>query len=125
MLQHADVFRVAAAGWHGDVHSGAESHALARLARGAGARVERELMGRDVEDRGVLCEAVLAAIAVVDIPIEDQNLFNSNYLLECPRCDRDPVEQTKPHRTSGFCVVTRRAQGSESAIGSTLRHIYG
>ncbi len=125
VLEHPDVLEVAATGWHGDVDGGTASHAGTRFTGGSGSRVERELVGRDVEDRRVALERVLAAVSVVDVPIQDQNPFNSGFLLECFRGDRDIVEQTEPHRAVWFRVVTGGPHSRETAFRLTSHNMHG
>lgn len=114
--QDSDVLVVSAARWHGDVHRRASAAVDPRLTRGARAWVERKLMGRQIEHRGVIFKAVLAAIPVMNIPVDDQNLFNSACLLKCPRGYRDAVEETEAHRVIRFGVVPGWAQSRKARI---------
>ena len=114
-LDDADVFRIAAAGGHRHVERRAETAADAGLAMAARARIERELMRRDVRHVRIVLEAVLRAVSVVHIPIEDQDAWRSELRLSHARSDRDVIQETEAHRAVRLGVMARRANRGESA----------
>ena len=55
-------------------------------------------MDRDVQDVGARGEDVVRAVAVVDVPVEDQHALEPAEPDRMLRGDRDVVEQAEPHR---------------------------
>jgi hypothetical protein len=100
----AEVFLVAAPGREWDVDGGARTGPLTQLRDGSGPGVVGELMGGHVEDGGVELEAVLGSVAVVYVPVEDEEPPEPG-CLQSPRSDRDVVEQAEPHGSRGLGVV--------------------
>ena len=63
-------------------------------------------------------EAVLGAIAVVDIPVDDGHPGDSALALQITGGYRDIVEKTKPHDLIEFGVVARRPAATEGIFGA-------
>ena len=102
------------AGGHGHVHVGAPARAVAALVHETGARVERVLVGRDVGDPGVAPEHGLGAVAVVDVPVHDQDPLAPTG--ENGRGHGDVVQEAEAHGLAGQGVVARRAHGEEGGL---------
>src|SRR5205085_7266390 len=81
----------------------------------AAAGIERPLVHRGEEDRVVVAEDLLGAVAVVDVPIDDRHAPDPELGLGLPRSDRDVVEQAEAHRATGQRVVAGRADEREAA----------
>src|ERR1700722_8897991 len=59
------------------------------------AREKRPLMGRDVENLGIIPKDGLCPIAVVDVPVDDEHSLALR--RQCCRADGNVVEQAEPH----------------------------
>ncbi len=112
--QDAEVLAVAAAGRQRDVDRCAKTRTASRLAKISGARIVGELVGGYVEDRGIGLEAVLGAVAVVHVPVENQQLVESCLALEGACGDGDVVEQAEAHGAIGLGVVAGRTDGGQA-----------
>ncbi len=106
----------------GVAHAAAPRHVDGEAAAGAAAdlrerpraRVERRLVRREVEDRRVLPEGVLRAVAVVEVPVDDEDPLGGPGGLERARRDGDVVEETEAHGAVGLGVVAGRTDERES-----------
>ena len=98
---------------------------LVALARPAGARVERPLVQRDVEDGRVVPEDVLRPVAVVDVPVDDRDPLEAELGLRRARRDRDVVEEAEAHRAVGGRVVAGRPHEREAAGADRLDRAAG
>ena len=78
---------------------------LVRIAR---ARIERALVDARVHDAIGLGEYLVRAVAVVNVPVEDQNPFGAPPRARAPR-HGNVVEQAEAHRARGLRVVARVA----------------
>src|SRR5439155_8648858 len=85
----------------------------AALARRAGAGIERILMRRAVEQRGVRLDYGLRALAVVDIEIEDGDAARAVLGLRMARADRHAVEQAEAARRVGRGMMAGRPHRRE------------
>jgi hypothetical protein len=103
LLERAHVLLVARSCGQRDVHGG-----VVALAGPAGARVERPLVERHVEDARVVPEDVLRAVPVVDVPVEDRHPLERVLRLCRPSRDRGVVEEAEAHRAVGRRVVAGR-----------------
>ena len=74
-----------------------------------------------VEDGGVLFERVLGAVAVVDVPVEDQDLLEPVSALEVAGEDRDVVEQAEAEGEGALRVVAGRT-GEAEPVMEVARH---
>ena len=70
---------------------------LAGLHQGAAARVERVLVDRAVEHLRLPGEAVLGAVAVVHVPVDDHHPFVAQSLARPAGADGHVVEQAEAH----------------------------
>ena len=70
-------------------------------------RVRRPLMRRHVEDPRVVPEDVLRAVAVMDVPVDDEHAFS--LVHERRRRDGDVVEQAEPLAAGAGGVMPGRA----------------
>ena len=74
---------------------------------------------------GILLEQVLSAVSVMDVPIQDQNLFRAKLLLGRPCRHSGIIEETKAHRFLQLGVMPRRSDRAESVAyltGENLLH---
>ena len=74
-----------------------------------------------VEDGGVLLERVLGAVAVVDVPVEDQDLLEPVSALKVAGEDRDVVEQAEAEGEGALRVVAGRT-GEAEPVMEVARH---
>src|SRR5262249_24559140 len=118
LLKHVDVRFITGTGWQRHIHGVALTTSRARFRRRASARVEGILVRAKVEDTGVRFEDVLCAVAVVHVPVDDQNVVEPMLLLEIARQNGDIIEQTKTHGAVGLRMVPWRPYSTEH-----LRHL--
>jgi hypothetical protein len=77
-------------------------------------------------DVALLLDQRLRPVAVMYVPVDDEDAFEVMPVSRVMRCDRDVSEQAEAHRAIAQRVVARRAHGAERAKGSALdRHIHG
>ena len=88
--------------------------APAGLARGAGARIERELVRRHEQHRRILVEDPLRAVAVMHVVVDDRDA-GAAARARVGRADGDVVVETEAHRAIGFGVMARRAHQRQRA----------
>ena len=89
----------------------------AGLVLGAGAGIERHLVGRAVEHRRIVPEDVLRAVAVMDVPVDDGDALGAMLLLRMAGGDRGIVEQAKAHRGRALGMVAGRPRRDEDIVG--------
>ena len=87
--------------------------------RVAGARV---LVQADEEDVGVVVEAGLCAVAVVDVEVDDRDPADAVGALQMPRGDRDIREQAEAHRAGRLGMVPRRPDRGEGPADGAGQH---
>jgi hypothetical protein len=92
------------------------------LLGGAGARIERPLMGRGEEQRGVALEHHLRAVAVVDVEIDHRDAPEPVRRARMQRADGDVVEQAEAHRHRGLGMVAGRPHGAERVLRLAADH---
>ena len=93
------------------------SGTLAYLLGGAGARIERVLMGRDVEHVRIALEEMLRAVAVMQVPVDDHHAPEA--AAPEPRGgDGDVVEEAEAHRAIALRMVAGRTDEREA-----VRHL--
>ena len=92
---------------------------LAGLHQGAAARVERVLVDRAVEHLRLAGEAVLDAVAVVHVPVDDQHPFITEVPARPAGADGDVVEQAKAHGLVALGMVARGADQVEPVVDLT------
>ena len=88
-------FGVAGAGGEGGVEGVAEAAPGAGFVAAAGAGVEGRLVGGEEEDGVVVVEGVLGAVAVVDVPIDDEDFADAIFFLGVAGGDGDVVEDAE------------------------------
>ena len=89
----------------GQVDREAAARAVADLAGRAGAWVERALVDAGVEDVPGGGEDLLGPVAVVDVPVEDQDALGAARGDRVRRGDGDVVEQAEAHRARALGVM--------------------
>jgi hypothetical protein len=63
---------------------------------------------REVKDTGVILEDILDALAMVDIPVHDEDPVQPMFLLGVFSCYSHTVEHTEPTGSCPLAVVPRR-----------------
>jgi len=114
-LERSAIQAVAAAGGERHVDGVSLAIALAALRGVAGPRIERELVGRHVEDVGVGVEHLLGAVAVMHVPVDDRDAVESAR-ARVRRRDGRVVEEAEAHRLVRAGVVSRRSHESDAAL---------
>ncbi len=126
-VEGGEVLGVAHAAAPRHVDGVAAAGSAADLREGTRARVERGLVRREVEDRGVLPEGVLRAVAVVEVPVDDEDPLGRPGELERARRDRDVVEEAESHGTARLRVMAGRTDERqavrEPSAGDARREI--
>mmetsp|Transcript_22932 Transcript_22932/g.58556 ORF Transcript_22932/g.58556 Transcript_22932/m.58556 type:complete len:317 (-) Transcript_22932:697-1647(-) len=130
VVQRADVVAVAHVGAvPGNVDAVALPAPDAHLVHCARARVERAAVvavDGHVHDRVVVLKDVLRAVAVVDVPVQDEHALRARRLRRLGR-HRGVVEEAKAHGHVGLGVVPGRADDGGAvcrlAAGHQLRHL--
>ena len=79
-------------------------------------------MGRCVEYIGIILDQGLAAIAVMDIEIDDRDTTGTVGLSGIAGADRNIIEKAETHRLAGFSMVARRADGAERVGDAAAEH---
>ena len=95
---------------------------MPRSVRWPGARIERRLVGRDVERVRVVVEDRLGAVAVMDVEIEDREPRQLVYGARLQGRHRDVVEHAKAHGLHGLGMVAGRPHGAERVPGLARHH---
>jgi hypothetical protein len=67
------------------------------------------LVRAHIEDAGIFFKQVLGAIAVVHIPVNDENFFQTVLVLQVASGNRDVVKKTKPQGSIVLGMVTGAA----------------
>ena len=119
------ILLVSGARRHRAVEGRAFTASDAGLRKCASARIERILMSAHVEHGRVFLERVLRAVAVVHVPIEDQNLVETMLLLQITRCNSDIVEQAESECLIVLRVMARRTGKRESVLHVTRDDLVG
>ncbi len=88
----------------------------------AGARIERVLMHAEVQHARVVVEGGLRAVAVMNVPVDNQDLRQIVLLLGVLGADRHIVEDAKAHRPVRHRMVARRTHGTEGVFDLALHH---
>jgi hypothetical protein len=119
----ARIFRVVQARRHRKVDGEPAARPLPHIVEAPRTGIERELVGRDVQHARIAPEAVLGAVAVVDVPVDDR------HALEPARQgvlgpDRHVVEQAEAHRPVPLRVMARRPHGAEGALDAAVQDTF-
>ncbi len=119
--ERGDVLVVAGARGQRHVDGTATALAGADLAGRARPRVEGVLVRRDVEHAGIVVEAPLRPVAVMHVPIDDQQPLEAVACAQVARADGDVVEQAKAHGPIRLGVVAGRPNEREAVV-DVARH---
>ncbi len=111
------VVAVGSSGGKGNVDVVAGSVARAEGVDGAGFGKERRLVDVEGEDVSAVFEAVLGAVAVVDVPVDDEDAFDAELFGGVGCGNGDVVEDAKSHGVIVFGVVAGWADQAEGAAG--------
>ena len=79
-------------------------------------------MRTEKENTGIGVENILRPVAVVNVPVGNDNAFHSVFLLRIAGGHRDVIEQTKPHAAIGRGVMAGRANHAEGVGRFALHH---
>ncbi len=79
-------------------------------------------MGAEEEDGGILVEDILRAVAVMHVPIHDQNAPHAVPPLGVARRDGDVVEQAEPHPAPRIGMMPRRPHRAEGVARLAREH---
>ncbi|MCI0363184.1 MAG: hypothetical protein L0219_04835 [Phycisphaerales bacterium] len=115
-LIEMEVGGVVEAGWERRIDGEAFAGAVADLVEVAGVGEEAVLVGTEEENISAVIEGVLGAVAVMDIPVDDEDALKVVVSDGMRGGDGDVVEETKAHGLSGFGVV---AWGADEGEGAT------
>ena len=86
---------------------------LPRSLAGAGAGIERRLVDRHIEHLGARVEEVVGAVAVVNVPVEDQDPLERVLRDRVDRGDGDVVEDAEAAGARTQRMMARRTAGGE------------
>ena len=98
------------------IHDESARFAFPDLRRRASARIPRMLMRVEEQDRTIVPEDFLGAVAVMHIPIDDQHALDPVIPPRVPRANRDVVEHAEAHSAIRGRVMSRRAHGAKRAL---------
>src|SRR5690242_6771748 len=87
---------------------------------GPGSRVPWPLVHRHEVNVPFTLHEGLGAVAVVHIPVDDENALDRVTLACIVRRDRDVTEQTEAHAARAERVVARRTHRAEAPSGATI-----
>ena len=119
-LESREILTASGAELQRQVEDRAETFPFAGFFRIAGAGIKRGTMCREEMNLAVLVEDVLRAVAVMDVPIDDQDTPQS-VRLSLPSRDRDVVEQAKTHWVVGQRVMSRRTDEAQRSAMLRVR----
>ena len=124
-MREADVFLIAAARGQGQVHGRPEPRSAPRFVETPGAGVVRKLVHRQVENGRIVLKGVLGPVSVVNVPVENQDLVQTQLRLEGPSGDGHVVQEAKAHGAACFSVVARGPDRGDSVAGLPSSHAQG
>ena len=116
LLQHPDINLISCAGFQGDVQGIPPSDPPAALIRRADAGIEGPLVNAAKEDLAHLVKAVMSAVALVYVPVENKNPLQRIAVDGIAGGDGDIVEEAESHRLGIFGMVPRWAHRAENAL---------
>src|SRR5581483_8810206 len=108
--------------WKRIIHDQPFCLTLASLIRRARTWIPRILMRAEEEYRAVGIEDLLRAVAVVNVPVGNENPFGAMPALGVSRGNRDVVEDAESHATPRSGVVTGRAHDAERVARMSFHH---
>jgi hypothetical protein len=121
LIESAEILPVAEVRRQRHIERVTRTRARAHLADGAGARIMRILMYRDVHHLRRFVKDLLRAVAVMDIPVDYQDTVEA-VIHEPVRADRNIVEQAKAHRVRRTGVMARRTDDRKRIVGLAFQH---
>jgi hypothetical protein len=72
---------------------------------------------------GIVLEGMLGTIAMMHVPIHDQNALQAITFLSVTRRNGDIIEQAKSHGTLALGMMSRGPQGHKGASGVTFDNL--
>ena len=115
-LDDPNIFHISAARGHWDIQRRPEAAAFTFFVEIAGSGIERELMGRDVEHVRIVFEDVLGSVAMMNVPVEDEDTRRGAVGLQCTHSDCHVIEEAETHGARSFRVMSRRPHCGEAAV---------
>jgi hypothetical protein len=112
-------FRRSAAGRQRAVDRLACSRTVTCFIRRASARVPGRLVSAEKKNTSIGIEDILCAVAVVHIPVRNQNAFRSMSALGIARCDSNAIEEAETHAARATGVVSGRPHNAEGVLDFT------
>jgi len=108
--RHLSLIRgaIAAPGRQGNIQRITQPCPGAALGRSTRPGIEGELVRAEKQYAGVIFEGVLGAIAMMHVPIHDQDPLQAIAFLGVTRGNGDVIEQAEPHGTLALSVMPRR-----------------
>src|SRR5687767_7429241 len=79
-------------------------------------------MGREIKDGIILPENILRAVTMMDVPIDDEDVFHAVLDLSIPCGDCGIVEQAKSHGVVRRRMMTGRTDKRESSTAGFSKH---
>ena len=73
-------------------------------------------MGGEVEDRCVIFERMLCSVAVVEIPVHDEDPVEVEDFLGIPSADGYVVKETETFCLTPLCMMPRGSYQSKSVL---------
>ena len=125
LRERALVVAIPGSGRHGAVERRSAPAYFPVFARGARPRIVGILVGAHVEHGRVGLEGVLGAVAVVHVPVEDEDLVQSVLALQVSSRDRHVVEEAEAQRDVALRVVAGRPAEREAVVDLGARHAVG
>ena len=103
-----------------DVHRGSLSVASAGIPGCARAGVGAVMMGAEVKNAPVVVKNILRPVAVMVVPVHDQDAVQTVMPLEVTRRHGDVIEDAESHRAAGGGMMAGRPDGAEGIRHLTL-----
>src|SRR5439155_5211131 len=96
------------------------------VGRRTGARVPGPLVHGDEVHAGLALDERLRAVAMVHVPVDDENALETVLDTRVVRRDGDVADEAEAHRAIAEGVVTGRPDGTERALGAAVHgHVDG
>lgn len=118
--------QVALSSWEGDIHCETHACAPALLGEGTCPRIEGELVRTEEKHVLSIVKNVLGSVAMVHVPIDDQDSFAIGVFQGMTGRDGNVIEEAESHGSIRFCMVAGGThQGKGVASGATHDCIHG
>lgn len=111
----ADFFH-AGPGGEGEIERGPLPFSGSGFIGTTGEGIPGGLVGAGEEDGGVVVKDVLGAVAVVDVPVHDEDFRCTVFFLGVAGADGDVIEEAEAHALGGAGVVAGGTDGAEGAL---------